>query len=54
MKDFILGVSIAANVLIVVMIIVFLNTPTRFVTCDKSGECYEIDVTYGEYLFDRD
>lgn len=54
MKDFIFGVSIAINVLLIILIIVFLNTPTRFVTCDTIGECYEIDVTFGEYLFAKD
>lgn len=54
MKDFIFGVSVAINVLLIILIIVFLNTPTRFVTCDTTGECYEIDVTFGEYLFAKD
>ena len=54
MKDFIFGVSIAINVLLIILMIVFLNTPTRFVTCDTTGKCYEIDVTFGEYLFAKD
>ena len=51
MKDFIFGVSVAINIILIILIIVFLNTPTRFVTCDTTGECYEIDVTFEEYLF---
>lgn len=54
MKDFIFGVSIAINVLLIILIIVFLNTPTRFVTYDTTGKCYETDVTFGEYLFAKD
>jgi hypothetical protein len=54
MKNFALGVSITINVMLIILIVVFLNTPTRFVTCDKGGECYEIDVTYGEYIFAKD
>lgn len=54
MKDFIFGVSVAINVLLIILIIVFLNTPTRFVTCDTTDECSEIDVTFGEYLFAKD
>lgn len=54
MKDFIFGVSVAINVLLIILIIVFLNTPTRFVTCNTTGECYEIDVTFWEYLFAKD
>ena len=54
MKDFIFGASVAINVLLIILIIVFLNTPTRFVTCDTKGECYETDVTFGEYLFTKD
>lgn len=54
MKDFIFGVSVAINVLLIILIIVFLNTPTRIVTCNTTGECYEIDVTFGEYLFAKD
>ena len=54
MKDFIFGVSVAINILLIILIIVFLNTPTRFVTCDTKGECYEIDVTFGEYPFAKD
>ena len=54
MKDFIFGVSIAINVLLIILIIVFLNSLTRFITCDTTGKCYEIDVTFGEYLFAKD
>ena len=54
MKDFIFGISIVINVLLIILIIVFLNTPTRFVTYDTTGECYEINVTFGEYLFAKD
>ena len=54
MKNIILGASIAINVILIILIVVFLNTPTRFVTCDKGGECYETDVTFGEYIFNRD
>lgn len=54
MKNFILGVSITINVLLIILIIAFLNTPTRFVTCDTTGQCYEMDVTFGEYIFARD
>lgn len=54
MKDFIFGVSVTINILLIILIIVFLNTPTRFVTCDTTGECYETDVTFGEYLFAKD
>ena len=54
MKDFIFGVSVAINILLIILIIVFLNTPTRFVTCNTKDECYEIDVTFGEYLFAKD
>lgn len=54
MKDFIFGISVAINILLIVLIIVFLNTSTRFVTCDTTDECYEINVTFGEYLFAKD
>ena len=54
MKDFIFGVSIAINILLIILIIIFLNSPTRFVTCNTTGKCYEIDVTFGEYLFAKD
>lgn len=54
MKNFTLGISITINVMLIILIIIFLNLPTRFVTCDKSGQCYEMDVTYGEYIFSRD
>ena len=54
MKNFALGVSITINVMLIILIIVFLNLPTRFVTCDKNSQCYEMDVTYGEYIFSRD
>ena len=54
MKNFILGVSITINVLLIILIVVFLNTPTRFVTCNKTGQCYEMNVTFGEYIFARD
>lgn len=54
MKNFILGVSITINLLLIILIIIFLNTPTRFVTCNSTGECYEMDVTFGEYIFARD
>ena len=54
MKDFIFEISVAINILLIILIIVFLNTPTRFITCDTTGECYETDVTFGEYLFAKD
>lgn len=54
MKDIILGASIALNVIIIGIVIAFLMLPTRFVTCDRDGQCYEMDVTYGEYIFGRD
>lgn len=54
MKEFVLGISIAINVMLIVLIVVFLNLPTRFVTCDRQGECYEMDLTYKEYIFNKD
>ena len=54
MKEFILGISIAINVMLIVLIVVFLNLSTRFVTCNKQGECYEMDLTYREYIFNKD
>lgn len=54
MKNFALGVSITINAILIILIIVFLNLPTRFVTCDKNGQCYEMNVTYGEYIFSKD
>ena len=46
--------AIVFNILLIILIIIFLNTPTRFVTCNTKGECYEIDVTFREYLFAKD
>ena len=54
MKEFVLGISIAINVMLIVLIVMFLNLPTRFTTCDKQGECYEMDLTYREYIFNKD
>lgn len=54
MKDIIFAVSITINVMLIGMIGAFLMVPTRFVTCDRDGQCYEMDVTYGEYIFGRD
>ena len=54
MKEFVLGISIAINVMLIVLIVVFLNLPTRFTTCDRQGECYEMDLTYRAYIFNKD
>lgn len=54
MKNILLGMSIAINLMLIVLIIVFLNLPTRFTTCGKDGQCYEMDVTYKEYIFNKD
>ena len=54
MKEFVLGISIVINIMLIVLIVVFLNLPTRFVTCDKQGKCYEMDLTYREYIFNKD